>query len=858
MQIIELYIKGYKRFQGSNTSVTANKLVDGGALFTTSAEVGDYVENLNDGSTAKITAIDSDTQLSISADIFTTTNVGYEITSEYFRADMFDDESVVITDSILNVRDIAKVFTPFSKEFNLPASKLNNKLFRHYENTDVLDSFDARYRHDAIIKLNGIDYKKGKIQFRNVKLKNNKAYSYKVTFFGEAVDLKTILADTTLGGLDYGDLDFTYEDTEIDVRLTQTKAWLEANRGTSDIVVPNIHHSKNMRFTDDGYRDAITGTKLTWTDFKPAIRLSAIIQAVTRTFPQLQFGPEFLYSQDFQQPYMWCHRNEGYLTNAEEGGEIQIIRNRWKAGVDDYTFIDSDPVSIGDRRGSTTQVYGSSWFFHRWKFQVTVTATDPNEPFDIRILKGATEEQLESVENVSGSWNLWAYVNSQDMNELDFIVEVTSASTLSMTQNVFLAKEYRVSWWSTTWTEQWRCNYTAVSADTQNTFFVGKHMPDMKVMDFLSGLFKMFNLVVYKKGGIITIQTASAFNNAGENYDITKYVDMESAVMERLFQYKRMDFKFKGKNSFLVQYADEINGVPFAEENYGNDRWDGGVYNLEVPFEKMMYERLSNETDGTLSDIGQGAMLNKKFEPTIGEPLIFIPIHTDGNGDWESSSTEEETYYRPSNVTTFDWGWSRRLQINFGEEIDEWLQEVPSSSNTVNLFSYQYQDYVEGVFRRNARMLKVTAYLPISIITKYELNDKFIINNKTYRINSVKTNLLTNKTDLELYNIDEFATQIENGQVAWAGRLASLTISNVFKSEFVVSWSLLSDPTITNYDVYLNGGLYNSNGNTTTSQLVDGLDANTNYNVSVRVKYSGGYYSFDTAESVTTNNITPP
>ena len=853
MQIIELYIKGYKRFQGSNTSVTANKLIDGGALFTQTAEVGDYVENLNDGSTAKITAIDSDTQLSISADIFTATNQLYEVTSEYFRADLFKDESVVITDSILNVRDISKVFTPFSKEFNLPASKLNNQLFRHYENTDVVDSFDARFRHDAIIKLNGIDYKKGKIQFRNVKLKNNKAYSYKVTFFGDAVDLKTLLADTTLAGLDYGDLDFTYSNANVTNRATLDFSQIESLYGTSDIIFPNIHHSKNMRFSDDGYRDAITDTKLTWTDLKPAIRLSAIAQAIQRTFPQLQFGAEFLYSQNLLKPYMWMHRNEGYLTNAEEGGEIQIIRNRWKAGVDDYTFNNSVPASIGDQRGSTTESTGSSWIQNRWKFHVNVIPTDPTASYDIRIFKGINGTLLESVEGVSGSWNLWAYVNVNVMHELDFIVEVTSTNTLAMTQNVFLAKEYRPAPWLN-WQEQWRCNYTAVNADTQNTLFISKHMPEMKVIDFLSGLFKMFNLVVYKKGGIITIKTASDFQYNADEYDITKYVDMESATMDRLFQYKRMDFRFKSKKSFLVQFADEINGIPFAEENYGNDRWDGGVYKVEVPFEKMMYERLSNENDGTLSDIGQGAMLNKKFEPTIGEPLIFIPLYTNGNGDWEIITSTNTTYWRPSNMTDFGWGFSRRLQLNFGEEIDEWLQEVPSSTNTVNLFSYQYQDYVESVFRRNARMLKVTAYLPISILTKYEMNSKFIINNKVYRINSIKTNLLTNKSDLELYNIDEFVSEIENGQVAWAGRIADLSSSSVGTDFINIAFTKLTDPNVSSYDVYVNNGLHTSLPSSTSGGFkVNNLESGTSYVIGVRVGYTGGYYSYDDVITAQTN-----
>ena len=44
------------------------------------------------------------------------------------RVDMFGDESISITDTIQNIKDIGKVFTAFSKTFALPASKVNNKI----------------------------------------------------------------------------------------------------------------------------------------------------------------------------------------------------------------------------------------------------------------------------------------------------------------------------------------------------------------------------------------------------------------------------------------------------------------------------------------------------------------------------------------------------------------------------------------------------------------------------------------------------------------------------------------------------------------------------------------------------------
>ena len=855
MQIIELYIKGYKRLNGAVNSITTNKLIDGTAEFTEYVEVGDYATNQETNETARITAIDSDTQLTLSDDIFTTSLVQYRITSDYFRADMFKDESVVITDSLLNVRDVKKVFTPFSKQFNLPASKLNNKLFRHYENTDIVDSFDARYRHDAIIKLNGIDYKKGKIQFNSVQLKNNKAYSYKVTFFSDTVDLKEILGDSKLSSLDYGDIsEFEYSQANILDMITRDDTYLEASGvlNSSDIKVPNIHHSKNMRFSNSGYKDNATGTSLEWVDVKPAIRVRAIIQAINRTYPQINITG-FLDSTQIYDVYLWLHRNEGYITNAVEGGGTQIVRNRWKAGIDDYTFNSSTPSSVGDARG----VFSDNIFYY-YNFFVSIYPTDPTESYTVRVLKASNETVLQEFSGLTGDQvNLLTElkrfgVGAYGYGEIDIIVEVQSENTISMTQNVSVQRIYKpVSWQPGT--TQWTANYTAVNADTQNTFYTAKQVPEMKVIDFLGGLFKMFNLVVFKQDNDIYTALASWYMNIGNAYDITKYVDMETSTLERLFQYKEMDFKFKSKKSFLVQFADEINGVPFAEEDYGSEEWDGGVYKLEVPFEKMMYERLSNEDTGALSDIGQGAMLDKKFEATIGEPLLFCMDYTDGNGDWAIDGSTRETFWRPTQLTSNLWGGSGNgLALNFGLEMDEYLLEVPAGYD--NLFSAGYFDYVETVFDRQARMLKVSAYLPLSIITRYRLNDRFVIANKSYRINSIKTNLLTNKTDLELFNKEEYNSQILNDQVAWLGRVANLQSTTKDASSITISWDAVSG--VTGYNIYVNGSLFSAEPSYITGIKVNLLESDTWYNITVRAKYdvdSNDVFSFDTGITEKTN-----
>ena len=859
MQIIELYIKGYNRLEGGVTGFASNKLVDNTGVFNTSVSVGDIVTNKRTHLTASITAIDSDTQLSLSADLFTSPNTDqYIIESDYFRADLFEDESITITDTLLNLKDIGKVFTPFSQQFNLPASKTNNKLFRHYEKQNVLNSFDARFKHDAVIKLNGIDYKKGKIQFKSVTLKDNKAHAYKVVFFGDAVVLKEIVGDTTLQGLKYDEAyNFTYNQTNIENFFTADLATLTSTYGSDDIIVPNIHHSKNMRYsTTDGYEDSITSTGLVYTDLKPAIKLKAIIEAIERTYSELSFTGFFKTSMFFNF-YMWMHKNEGYVTNAVEGGGVNISVNRFRHQDDEdptYTY-NATGSTIGDVRTLYLLPYSSIGFFNRYFAKVTISTTTP-ESYTVRVKNGATgqlyNEQLYT--NQTGTVNLQTEFRNHnlpfggyqnDVELLDLIIEVESNNTITMTQSLEVRLE-------TNNVEQWKANYTPTNQDVLNTFEISRQMPEMKVIDFLSGLFKMFNLLVYKDGDNINVELAKLYYQNEDAYDITKYVDMEKATVDRLFQYKKMDFKFKSKESFLVQFSDEIQGVPFAEEDFGDDKFDGGTYTVELPFEKMMYERLTDTDDDSLTLIGQGAFLNKQFDPTIGEPLIFSSLYQ-ANTDSELTigGSAPSNYRRPSNVTAIsEWGYNKRLQLNFGLEADEFLQEIPTLST--NLFEDGYFDYVQTMFDPASRLFKYTAYLPLSILLKLQLKDKLVIANNAYRINSIKTNLLTNKTELELYNRQEFVSQINNSQFAYLDRVAQLTSTSKTSTSIDITWTAVTGAV--GYDVILNGGVF-------VTTLGNGikilpLEPNTTYNIGVRAKYNidgNDAYSFDTSIIVTTD-----
>ena len=117
------------------------------------------------------------------------------------RVDLFEDESVVLTQTIQNVKDVQKVFTDYSKTFSVPATKNNNSIFKHYYKNSITNGFDARKRKSANLELNFLEFREGKIKLEGVDLRDSVPYCYKVRFTGNTVTLKDLLGEDKLGAL---------------------------------------------------------------------------------------------------------------------------------------------------------------------------------------------------------------------------------------------------------------------------------------------------------------------------------------------------------------------------------------------------------------------------------------------------------------------------------------------------------------------------------------------------------------------------------------------------------------------------------------------------------------------------------
>ena len=853
MQIIDLYIRDGNKYNSIGNFPTQTRLVDTSTDFTTSDfKVGQIIENLTTGILGTITAIAPSgnvNALDIDGGGFSGNNQPYKIYNEYTKLDLFKDESVSITDSIQNVKDPSKIFAPFSQQFSVPASKNNNKVFKHYYNGKIENSYDARYKGDALIQLNGLNYKIGKFSLTSVELKNNVAYSYKLVFTGESVEFKDLLAENELSSLDYPDtLNFVYESDFV-------KSKLRGGSEGDDLVFPLITHSKNMRYgynNQEGYRDVISDTYINYADLKPALKTKVIIDAIENTYPEIKFSQQFFNSSTFKKLYMWLHREEGFLSNADEGGAVQTIMGRfgfppnaWTGTLNYFDFVSETELRPAAPYYDTTGQITITWGY---EFELTVNTPDVNRTYDVQILKSSDNSEIASFSGTGTQTFIYQFSpENYGLDVIDVKINIITQNTLGITQDLVVTKNYRLG------LSNWFSDYSSVQGvyekpalTDQNVVTISSQMPKMKIFDFLKNIFTMFNLTAYKEDGIINILPLDDYYNEGNSYDITEYVDTEKSKVSKLLQFKNMLFKFKSKKSYLVQFSEEQQGNKFSEESYGNDKWDGGNYNVEVGFEKMMYERLTDEETGDLTKVVQGAMLDKKFEPTIGEPLLLYCLSTQTSGGVSDRILFEEPnqnttlinpYLRPSNSLPNISTGVINDTLNFGVETDEYTLNTGTQESSNDLFTKYYRNYVANIFARDSRKLNVTAYLPLNVILNYRLNDVFIINNTEYRINSVKTNLLTNKTDLELYNLQVNTSQSINGQRPDLSRVQNLETTSKTSSTIDVQYDNITDTNFERFDIYLDNEYFGFKLQGDLSAGFNVLNPETTYKISIRPIY---------------------
>jgi len=689
------------------------------------------------------------------------------------RIDLFKDEVVSVTQSIQNVKDIERVFTSFSKTFTVPASKNNNKVFKHYYKWDIVDGYDARLKRNAQIEINDILFQKGKIKLEGVDMRDKQPYAYRITFFGNTVELKDLVGDDKLNNLDtLTQYNLNYTEGNIKSKLQNT---------IGDVCVPLITHTQRLFYDSvahtngDGnlYYHTGGGNNLhgvAWNQLKYALRVNKIIEAIEDRYTiangystDLTFSSDFFKdtsNDTFNNLFMWMHRKSGDVENLGGNLENQTLVEGWSNATSNSWEMTSDTLYF-------IPLIGGEYIHQALDIEFTTTSTDS---YSIQIERNASI--VAGLPAGTGTRTL-SVPFSGSQNLQFFRVFVTSSQQID-----FTGIEWQVSYYYTppnnpqapptffTFTP----NSGAFSSSTLFNFDFTLQIPDIKVLDFLTGLFKMFNLTAYvdednstETSTVIKVQPLDEYYATFNTYDISDYVVKDQGTVNAALPFRQITFSYKDTKTFLANRFRQLANREWGAIDYSTFEQElaGPLYRVELPFSHFQYERLVDNPTVTTTPIQWGWSVNESQNAYKGDPLLFYPVRVQSyptaisfvddidpnTGDF-LDHTLVYNYIVPSNSVALD-STTDNSNINFEEELNEYT----GNSFGGTLFLDYYSTYIANVFNPKSRLVKVTAFLPIGITLKLQLNDQLLINGVRFKINSIDTNLMTGESKMELLNV---------------------------------------------------------------------------------------------------------
>ena len=778
------------------------------------------------------------------------------------RVEMFDFESITITDTIKDVRDVDKIFTEYSQTFNLPASKSNNKIFKHYYNDDITNSFDSRIRVPASIELNSIPFKSGYIKLEGVDLKNNNAHAYRITFFGNTVSLKDLLGDDLLGSLSWLDnFSLSYDATSVESLLTtSTDKTVDGVDYVRPVQVPLITHYQRLYY--DSSEDVVDGDNLywhtggvnhmhgvKWNELKYALKLNVIVKAIEDKYTidngysqNLTFSDNFLNSasaNDFSELYMWLHRVKGKVTN---GGQVETYNHT----VDSFNNEDKTQSSMTSSRlrlKSFGQTSGANQVL-----RVNLNTNSTDNPYSFIIFRdGLSVYTSGTVTGNSNNVSVPVAINK------DYTIQINTTDNITFTE-ISWGYSYYDSETQSTINE----NYFTPSSITiaqSIEFIISQQIPKMKILDFLTSIFKMFNLVAYVQGTEIIVETLDSYYASGESYNITKFIDVKESQVNSVLPFREIVFGYDGLGSFLTKRHNQLFNEDWGTEEYKTEDssiFTGGIYKYSIPFEHMKFERLIDISELNanptfpVTDIQWGYSVDDNQESYIGKPLVFYMARqtadisfidaVDGNNT-PTSSKKIENYFAPANSNLSLPDFLDRQSINFSPESDEW----ELTPNKKSLFNSYHSNYISGVFNKSNRLTKMTALLPLRILLSYTLRDRFVVSGKSYKINSIETNMQNGKSQLEL--LSDYAPAVIDLVPPTAPTNLTLVQGSETVDGFSMDWTAGTDNVgVTGYIIDLQQEFYRTIGNV-TNYTFTGLNGGTTYTVAIYATDAAGNVS---------------
>lgn len=725
------------------------------------------------------------------------------------KIDVFQDEKISVTSSIQNINDISKIFTDYTQSFTVPASAVNNSIFRHWYENSIDNAFDQRIRYNGRIEIDTNVFRSGKWQIESASIKNNMIENYKITFFGVLTSLLDKFGEDKLKDL-----------STINAYTTNYNATavIDNVRDPADL---NIHYPliSSLRYWQYGTSpnpediDSNIGA-IHFDELFPAIKVARIFDAIESKYG-VTFNGNFLTQDRFDKCYLWLKNKETFVANSEQLKLNFISSTIFTSGIG--VNLTTDTFTIDD-----TNIFFSSIPYADISLEagINLACNIANVTLKCFVYKdGNLLNSFEFLSSTSFGTPLNIIYRDQQSptpSTGSYQVFISSRSPITFTSKIeFFGTHNDVDIDGNPIVQRDSLGEIlgTTSQSTNTILDLTQYMPDMKVSDFFSGILKEFNLVSFSyTDSNYTLEQLESWYYAGGIKNLTEYVTTDMEV-NRIKPYKKISYKYQKSEGILNRlFSDSFN------REYGDLAYefsnDGADYTIQSPFENMLFTKFT----GTPLQVSYA--LKTDLKEYIPKPVLLykygnLPTH------FHMYNGTTHVILTKYNVFGQDVVYQNNIHsLNFGLEISS-LLNIPINNS---LFDDYYLSYLNNLYSLKSRMINVSMRLPYITLIDLKLNDRIVIRDKRYIINTFTTDLDTFESKFEL--IQDFRTIYPNNN--FVGRVeakAGSTTFNFIKAEGLTwTWDYRSYMSPVFYEDYFT---ITAEGNTTGKERT--ILFNSNY-----------------------------
>lgn len=553
--------------------------------------------------------------------IISTQGFTFRLIANGVELDLFADEDYLISDNVTGLFDVGVLPADFTRQIVLPGSKTNNAFFEHVYDISIQNPFlfATNQKVPAYFDFDSVYISQGYLQLNKVNVKANKFIeSYEVTIFGSlssfARDLKTNFLT---------DLSVLSQFNHTSSLQNITSSW-EGNLFNGAIVYPMAEYGQKIQYTpqDNFYGIDDTSGSLAIQDYKPAIRVKEVFDACFEQFGYT-YTSSFMNEGWLDDVYMVCNNQLRYPLyneyNLEKYGLFKMSTNSGSAvgtlipgDVTDFNWynIEQNPYgSLAPNLVYTLPISSSIKGILNLNFKLDPFAAGTGTPeFFLTATNQTTSTTYSS--SLSNYNTYFEQLRQYWISTGTSTPEEKFTLQTGFTTQVLPAGDYK---FGIKYNRLYASNFgVLVDPDNELKSFlqvtkimqagaglvmnIPLNMPKgtsgIKLIDFLTGIQKKFNLVIYPDRTTqnrFIVETFNNWYNRGERKDFNKYINLDEnieVIPANNLAVNELNFGDKLDGDYISQQFSKGEGREFGKTYYidTTNYFSQGKYEVQTTF----------------------------------------------------------------------------------------------------------------------------------------------------------------------------------------------------------------------------------------------------------------------------------